>query len=1173
MTNRGLLRAAARGAGTCAAVMVCLVALTAAVGGLLGWRPVVVLTGSMGEAVPTGSLALAAPTDHVRVGDVVVMRAEGRPTITHRVVGLAAGVDGRAEATTRGDANPDVDPTTYAVGDRELTVRRVVPGLGRALVALRSPALGGALVAVLVLVFLGGALRRIWGRAPVAPAPPQMPREASSTARGSAAGRAVGRERWSTAVAAGAGAAIVGVTATLALYTATATADANQFSTRACYDARLQGVQRGSVSSSTDGTTSIAIAPVDPARAFVLFSASSAAAEPDESSVSVRLASATSLDVVRASDGAPPGTVEVEWSVVEYACGVSVQRGVATTTGSVPLDVPVTAVDPATSFVVAGVLAPRGATAFDGDLLASATLLDADTLRITASGPLVAGAEVAWQVVSFDDPADAGVQRVTASLPAGIGSTTVALPSTVSPASTFVVASVRSPNTGAAVGDRMVRVRLLDEGTIEVRRDRSTGSVDVDVEVVELRDGSTVQHGVLDLAVGQSSATASTAPVTVTRSTVVSTVVAAGGLGGGSTSMGSDDVVGEGSVRARLIDSRTVELRRGATSTTASFAWQVVTWGGPGWADLQSPFRRRIDVVASSVNTPDGYTTSLTFDHAAMVAAGQSLASGDDVRIWRHDGVTWTEIDRVIDDASAWNASDTTVWFRTREPIAAGETVSYWMYLGDQTPGPVLADPADVWLAVEGFEGGLGIFQDRTGGTGWYDAAPWTRRYVLTVPAGTATADLTDQPVLVRITDPALTTFAQADGSDLRFVAADGVTPLAHELEAYDTATGSVTAWVRLPSIAAATATTFQMYAGATDAPAQQRPRDVWIDAVAAWQLAADPAGPAPALDDSGPARLDGVALADAVRVDTPIGPGASLDGTLDRLESTPFLPPRAAVTVAAVLRLDDDTRDQVLVAHGDPTTSGAFELAVEPSVGPAVARVRIRLDDQVVEISGGSLSTATWHHVAATWDGTTARLFVDGAQVATAPAAGSLVVDAPIPAVLGAAPDGSRAFDGVLAQVRLDDAAWSAEAVDFAATNTVTNAASVTVGAATTGTWFDQGGWAERRPLSIESDLVAGPLTDYPVLVQVVDPDLATSLRADAADLVFTAADGITRLDHQVESWNPTTGALTAWVRVPAVDDTTDALLYAYLANPTATDQQDPVGVWGPDADLVLLD
>ncbi|MFN8024162.1 MAG: DUF2341 domain-containing protein [Acidimicrobiales bacterium] len=1167
MSVRRLVRALGRGITMGLAGVTCVLALAAVLGGAFGWRPVVVLTGSMGDTVPVGSLALAAPTDRVEIGDVLVMRGAGRPTVTHRIVGLNVDDTGHLVATTRGDANPDIDPVVHPVDGEQLTVRRVVPGLGRVLVELRTPLVGGLLVAVLAIGFLIGALRRIWGGARPAPVPPVPPARARFR-------RPVGRERWTTAAAACAGAALVGVTATLALYTASATADANQFTARDCYDAQLRGVQRGTATSTSNGVSTIAIAAVDPARSFVLFSASSASGQPDESSVSVRLASSTSLQLVRASDGAPPGTVQVEWSVVEYACGVSVQRGVVPVSGAASVDVAVTAVDPSSSFVVAGVLAPSGSTALDGSLLVSAGLLDTDTVRVEASTVIAGGSEVAWQLVSFDDPGDASVQRVTASLAAGDGTATVTLPTPVDLASTLVLASPRSNGTGAAIGERFVRVRLLDAQTVEVRRELTTGTVAVDVQVVELHDGSTVQQGVLDLAIGEAVASATVPAVTPTRSTVISTVTTIAGWSGGSTSMSTDDVAGEGSARVRLVGTSQVEVQRDATASTASFAWQLVTWGGPAWADLQSPFRRRIDVVGGTSGAPAGYTTSLVFDHAAMVGAGQSLASGDDVRVWRHDGTTWTELDRVLDDGSSWDAIDTTVWFRTTEPIGPGQTVSYWMYFGDTTPQPVLADPANVWLAVEGFEGGgLGIFEDRTGGTGWYRAQPWTRRWTLTIPAGTVVNDLVDQPVLVHLTSTDLAATAQADGSDLRFVAADGVTRLPYELESWNPATGALSAWVRVPQITAAAPTTVQLYAGAADAPAGADPRAVWSDVTAVWQLAGSPAGPSPVLDDSGPGRLDGIALADAAGGTDPTGPSIELDGTLDRLESAPFVPPSSSLSVSSWFRVDDSARDQVIAGQGDPTSSGAWELAVEPSAGSPVVRWRLRLDDQVIELRTASVPTGTWLHVAGTWDGSTARLSLNGAPVASIVASGALVTDAPTPVVIGGAPDGSRALDGAVGQTRLDDVAWSAAQVAFAADNLLDPAGTVTVAAGVSGSWFDQGDWAQRRPLAIESDLVAGPLTDYPLLVQVTDPDLAAGLQTDAADLVFTAADGVTRLDHQVESWNPATGALTAWVRVPTLDDQTDVVLYLYLVNPNAIDQQDPVGVWGPDADLVLLD
>lgn len=1164
MSVRPVLRALWRGSLGTIALALCALVVFAGVSAARGYRPVVVLTGSMGGTAPAGSLAIAGPTTNVEVGDVIVMRGEGRPIVTHRVVRLEPGDDGVDQAVTRGDANPDVDPERYPVVGRQLTVRWVVPGLGRALMSIRSPLLGLTLSGFVVLVLVGAALRRIWTpaerrRMPVAPKHVDM-RPGSR------------RRRAAFATLTAASASVTGGGVVLSLYASVGTAAGNEFSTLECYDARLGAVQRGSVTSTTNGISTVAISPVDPDRSFVLASSSSssASAEPDESTAIVRLAGPSSIEIVRASDGAPPGSVEIEWSVVEYACGVSVQHGTAAGTGATTIDVPITPVDVGSSFVTVGTLPTSGASAVGGPTLTTASLTGAGALRIQAADAIPSGSLHAWQVVTFEDPGDVSVQTVTGTLGSGTGTTTLPIPAPVAPSSTMLIAGVRSTSTGPVVGDRLVRARLLDGATIEVQRQRTDGTVDVSVQVVELRDGSTVQHGVLDLAPGQAVTTATIPPVSVDRSTAVSTVHVPGSASGGSTSMAVDDVVGEASARVRLVDARTVEIRRGATSAAASFAWQVVTWGGPSWADLQSPFRRRLDVTAGTVLAPDGYTTSFVLDHATMVDDGMSLADGGDLRVWRYDGVSWIELDRVLDDRSGWDRTDTTVWFRTQEPIAAGQTVSYWLYFGNETPSPAPADPANVWLVSEGFDDGtLGAFEDRTGGTGWYRALPWTRRIVLTIPAGRTPADLAGEAVLVHLADADIATHAQPDGSDLRFTAADGTTVLAHELEAYDSATGAVTAWVQVPTVSAASPTQLHLYYGAADAPELADPRTVWDGEAAVFQLAADPAGASPALDDVSPGRHDGVALADVSLTTSPAGPAAAFDGALDRFESSPLLLAGDALTVSTWFRADTSAGEHVLVAQGDPTTGGVFELAITSGA----ARLRLSVDGDVVELTGGAIGTSAWHHVAATWDGDDVRLHVDGAQVATAPADGSISADGPAPLVIGADPAGSTAFDGTIGQVRLDDEAWGAARITFRSGNVLAPAATVLAGAASAGTWFDQGDWGARYPLVVESDLVAGPLTDYPLLVQLTNPAFTADAQADGDDLVVTAADGTTRLDHQLERWDPLTGELTAWVRLPALGDATDTVLYLYLDNPTAVDQQDATGVWGPDADLVVTD
>lgn len=126
-----------------------------------GYRLVVVTTGSMTPAVPTGSLVIAEPTGAVEVGDILVMRREGRSTITHRVVDLNR-VGSDVYATTQGDANRQIDAAPYHLRPRELVGRWVVPGVGRLLLALGSPLIGGGVVLLAVGVQSTLVLRRIW---------------------------------------------------------------------------------------------------------------------------------------------------------------------------------------------------------------------------------------------------------------------------------------------------------------------------------------------------------------------------------------------------------------------------------------------------------------------------------------------------------------------------------------------------------------------------------------------------------------------------------------------------------------------------------------------------------------------------------------------------------------------------------------------------------------------------------------------------------------------------------------------------------------------------------------------------------------------------------------------------------------------------------------------------
>jgi len=117
---------------------------------------------------------------------------------------------------------------------------------------------------------------------------------------------------------------------------------------------------------------------------------------------------------------------------------------------------------------------------------------------------------------------------------------------------------------------------------------------------------------------------------------------------------------------------------------------------------------------------------------------------------------------------------------------------------------------------------------------------------------------------------------------------------------------------------------------------------------------------------------------------------------------------------------------------------------------------------------------------------------------------------------------------------------------------------------------WYDIS-WQYRTKITISREQVAGSaqLVNFPLLLSGAYPDWRSAEhgghvgKRDGTDIVFTAADGTTKLDHEIENYVSTTGALIAWVRLPSLSPVGNTAIYIYYGNAAATDQQHRTGVW----------
>ncbi len=112
---------------------------------------------------------------------------------------------------------------------------------------------------------------------------------------------------------------------------------------------------------------------------------------------------------------------------------------------------------------------------------------------------------------------------------------------------------------------------------------------------------------------------------------------------------------------------------------------------------------------------------------------------------------------------------------------------------------------------------------------------------------------------------------------------------------------------------------------------------------------------------------------------------------------------------------------------------------------------------------------------------------------------------------------------------------------------------------------WYSSG-WSNRKAITINHAKVSGSstLTDFPLLISVTaDTNLKT-------DILFTASDGVTKLNHELESYSPTAGSVAAWVRIPSLSATIDTVVFVYYGNSAAADQQNKTGVWDTNYKVV---
>src|SRR3990167_3898348 len=109
--------------------------------------------------------------------------------------------------------------------------------------------------------------------------------------------------------------------------------------------------------------------------------------------------------------------------------------------------------------------------------------------------------------------------------------------------------------------------------------------------------------------------------------------------------------------------------------------------------------------------------------------------------------------------------------------------------------------------------------------------------------------------------------------------------------------------------------------------------------------------------------------------------------------------------------------------------------------------------------------------------------------------------------------------------------------------------------------------GWSRKQSITIPSSgwSLSGNLTNQPVKVTVPSSNTAfwAGVKADGTDVRFTAEDGYTLLDFEIEKFDNTADDAVYHVEVASLLSASDTLIYVYYSNSGATSGENINGTW----------
>ncbi|WP_205511661.1 DUF2341 domain-containing protein [Longitalea arenae] len=111
--------------------------------------------------------------------------------------------------------------------------------------------------------------------------------------------------------------------------------------------------------------------------------------------------------------------------------------------------------------------------------------------------------------------------------------------------------------------------------------------------------------------------------------------------------------------------------------------------------------------------------------------------------------------------------------------------------------------------------------------------------------------------------------------------------------------------------------------------------------------------------------------------------------------------------------------------------------------------------------------------------------------------------------------------------------------------------------------------GYTYGKTITIQGSRIAGPVTNFPVLISFTDPSLRTTgndgrvQNANGYDIVFTLPDCSTILPMQIERYVASSGEYVAWVQLPSLTNGSNTMIYMFYGKTGVVANPSTASVW----------